>query len=256
MKKYGFIVFLKRHMLEAWLLYVLLFIAVVCLTISSSCRIVEGLALSFIAAYIFFSVNDLSVRYQKERKGLLVSHTQFVHMVNNIQKSIDIIELFPKINDKCVCVPSNTQYFKCDDSKNFFCPKLEIKGNLDKAKKYINEIKEQNMQLPVDLLRDLNLISIQVDELQNYLKRAEEYANKNVEYEVVFTPSYEEIKDELEQLCKKIGKYFVLFKRKRWILMNEEEKNEYIKQNREILKTIPKQELIGKRIYKGTTRIG
>ena len=255
MKRFGFLRFFIKHVIEAWLLYLLLLVASLYLIFFDNNRIVEGLCLSFIAAYIFFALNDLFVRYKKEKQGLCVSQGQFTGIVHSIQNSLRIIDVFPKKNGDCKDIPTDVQYFKDGKSKNFFVPAIEIMTELEAVKKHYNLIREQNMQLPVELMRDANLIMAKVDELINYLNSSIRYNKSNIKCTVKMYSSFECISKELQKLCNNVGKYYKIWKPSKLTLMTESEKEEYIKQNQETLKQIPAKLLQGYRLYKGTNRV-
>ena len=159
--------FIKDHIKQTWRAYLLLFISIACIiytmqftAITGYHRIMEGIALSYIAACIFYYFVNLYPEYTKQKQGIITIENELNNIVINISHILGIIKSFSDENYTNINLPDDFIYVKERKFKwkNFLNPRRELNMYIEKLQKELNNIKIKYCVLPINLISILNKI--------------------------------------------------------------------------------------------------
>lgn len=126
--------FLKDHLKQTWIAYILLIISIIyifCISqfnnLNGLQRIFEGLSLSYIAAYMFYFFINLYPEYTKQKQGIITIKNELINIVVDMSIILGIVKSFSNDNYKNINLPNSTVYLKeqNSDEKNFFNPRVK-----------------------------------------------------------------------------------------------------------------------------------
>lgn len=157
MKNVFFKKFLKTHFNRYWLIYLFLIVNIIYLILepqhtTKSNRILEGISLSYIAAYIFFMLLNVVSEYFVQKEAISLNSDHFNSICRGITDILSITKLFSDGNFSNISIPNETKYLKYDDAKTFFNPREELSNCFSQIINSIDCILEvPNISLPIEL---------------------------------------------------------------------------------------------------------
>lgn len=251
--------FLKDHFRQTWIAYIFLTISIlsICymskfINLTGSQRILEGVSLSYIAAYMFYFFINLYPEYTKQKQGIITIKNELINIVVDISIILGIVKSFSKDNYTNINLPNSIVYLKeqNSDEKNFFNPREELNSYIFSLHKELNNIKMKYCVLPIDLIIILN--EIEKLDIGQKLKSLYDCLDKGYEANIHGFP---DCFIKIEELFNKFEQYDVNPRNvKIYRLMTEQEINKYKEEIANIKSQVNYISHNG-RIYKGSTRI-
>ena len=129
------LLFWKDHFIQTFVAYIFLLISCIAIWLSPQLKdfenlqkIIDGLSISYIAAFIFYYLINLFPEYTRQKQGIITIKNELNNIAMNIRDILSIFKSFSSDNCYKVNLPNSIIYVKEKDSewKNFFNPREEL----------------------------------------------------------------------------------------------------------------------------------
>lgn len=258
--------FLKTHFVKNWIIYLVLFFIVFYLIFSPQDskklnRIIEGVSLSYIAAYIFYIFLNVIAEYSMQKKALSVNKEFLRIICSEIAEILSTVKLFSGENFSNIQIPEGIVYVKRkeDNTRTFFAPRQHLEECFKIIEENIENINRlQYFSLPLELCETLVSIEKNSKELSQKLKRYYRYFDNGESDKITIG-----IKDFSEYLLDLKNEYggikqylFITNQIEEYVFLSKTEEDDYQNYRQEILKIMPiKPDISTKKVYRGKDRI-
>lgn len=254
--------FLRVHFSKYWLIYLFLGISLIYLFFSPQNsnkinRIIEGVSLSYIAAYIFFLFLNVVSEYFAQKESISVNHENFNTICVKITEVISIIKLFSNDNFENIIIPNEIKYVKYEDARIFFNPREELTNSFVQIENSIISInKTSSLSLPLELDAIIVKIEKNCKELSQNLKSLYDCLDKNYTAKIGIK-DFSEYLSDLENEYKLINQYLLTHNHlRKYEFLSDSEILEYQNYRQELLHNPEVQRIAHHgRIYFGKNRI-
>ncbi len=254
--------FLGIHFSRYWLIYLFLGISLVYLFFSPQDskkinRIIEGISLSYIAAYIFFLFLNVVSEYFAQKEAISVNRENFNTICVEITEVISIIKLFSNDNFENIIIPNEIKYVKYEDARIFFNPREEVTNSFIQIENSIMSInKLSSLSLPLELNAIIVKIEKNCKELSQNLKNLYDCLDKNYTAKIGIKDFSEYLLD-LEDEYKLINQYLPTHNHlRKYEFLSSSEILEYQNYRQELLHKPEVQKIAHRgRIYLGKNRV-
>lgn len=254
--------FLRIHFEKYWLIYLILGISLIYLFFSPQDskkinRIVEGISLSYIAAYIFFLFLNVVPEYFAQKESISINYDNFNTICIKITEIISIIKLFSNDNFDNIVLPNEIKYVKYEDARIFFNPREELSNSFSQIRNSILSIeKNSSLSLPLELNITLVKIEKNCKEFSQNLKCLYNCLDKNYMAKIGIK-NFSEYLLDLENAYKLINQYLPTYNHlRKYDFLSSSEMLEYQNYRQELLSNTEVQKIAHRgQIYFGKNRI-
>lgn len=257
--------FLKTHFVKSRFIYVVLFFVVIYLIFSPQegnklNRIIEGMSISYIAAYIFYIFLNVMTEYFVQKKALLVNKEFLNAICSGIAEILSTIKLFSDENFSNIQIPDEIVYVKRkDNTKTFFVPRCHLEECFLQIEKNIKNINRfQYFSLPLELCEILVNIEKNSEKLSRNLKWYYGYFDNGESDKIIigirdFSEYLLDLKNEYEQIRQYL---FIQNQIEGYVFLSKTEEKDYQNYRRKMLGAMSiKPDKSIKRVYRGKNRI-